>query len=50
MKINSYKTETIFIDEPSEKLLNLMKQMRERKRSRRETMREAHPLFTINAN
>lgn len=50
MSITSYKNETIVIDEPSEKLLNLVKRMREHKRARREAMREANPLFTINAN
>lgn len=47
MDISTYKTETIVINNPSEKLLGLMKQMREHKQMIREKIRKTSPMFTL---
>lgn len=47
--MGTYTTETIIINEPSEKMLDLIERMREHKRKRREETRKVEPMFTIQA-
>ena len=49
MKVTHIKQEVIIIEEPSEKMLDLIQRMREHKQKRREQMRESTPVFTIQA-
>lgn len=49
MEIQTYKTEMIVIKEPSEKLKDLVQQMRQHKLVRRESMRQKDPMFVVNA-
>lgn len=50
MEINTYTTESIVINNPSEKLLNLVHQMQVHKQKLREDIRCVKPLFTLRAN
>lgn len=43
----SYTKETIVINKPSEKLINLIRKMREEKIKRRDMMKTQEPMFTI---
>lgn len=49
MKVTHIKQELIVIEEPSEKIIDLMNRMRKHKQTRREQMREMVPMFTLQA-
>lgn len=49
MTITSIKSETIIIQDPSEKLLNMVQKMREHKMLRRAKTHTTTPMFTIQA-
>lgn len=49
MTTTSIKSETIIIKDPSEKLLSMIKRMKEHKQVRRQRMQSTQPLFTLEA-
>lgn len=49
MTITSIKSETIIIQNPSEKLMEMVKKMKEHKEQRRAKTHLSTPLFTIQA-
>lgn len=47
--MTSYTTETIIINNPSQKLMDLVEKARDHKRLVREETRKTQPLFTLHA-
>lgn len=47
MTITSIKSETIIIQDPSDKLMDMVKKMREHKQQRRLKTHQAAPIFTV---
>lgn len=47
MEISTCKIETIVINNPSEKLVDLLNKAREHKMRRREQLRKTAPIFTV---
>lgn len=49
MKVTHIKQELIVIENPDQKILDLLQRMREHKLKRRELMRNHPPMFTVQA-